>query len=57
MEWSKLISNNKRRLSYLSDSLNIKSTDVNEIFIREYPQLIDENSRARLNKRELKLKY
>ena len=33
---------------------NIKSADVNEIFIKEYPQLIDEKSRARLNKRELK---
>ena len=54
MEWSELISENKRKLSYLSDSLNIKSADVNEIFIKEYPQLIDEKSRARLNKRELK---
>ena len=54
MEWSELISENKRKLSYLSDSLNIKSANVNEIFIKEYPQLIDEKSRTRLNKRELK---
>ena len=54
MEWSELISENKKKLSYLSDSLNIKSADVNEVFIKEYPQLIDEKSRTRLNKRELK---
>lgn len=53
MSWSELISENKKRLSYLSDSLNVKTENANEKFCKEYPQLVDEKSRNRLNKREL----
>ena len=53
MEWSELISNNKKKLSYLSNSLDVKEEDVNEKFLKEYPELIDEKSRNRLNKRNL----
>lgn len=53
MEWSELIALNKRRLAYLSTNLDVREEDVNEKFMREYPQLIDEKSRNRLNKREL----
>ena len=53
MEWSELISYNRKKLSYLSNSLEVKEEDVNEKFMKEYPELIDEKSRNRLNKREL----
>ena len=53
MEWSELISENRKKLSYLSNSLEVKEEDVNEKFMKEYPELIDEKSRNRLNKREL----
>jgi hypothetical protein len=32
----------------------VKEEDVNEKFLREYPELVDEKSRNRLNKRELR---
>lgn len=54
MEWSELIALNKRKLAYLSTSLDVREENVNEKFMREYPQLIDEKSRNRLNKRELR---
>ena len=53
MLWSELISENKKKLSYLSDSLNVKAVDAKEKFSKEYPNLIDEKSRKRLNKRNL----
>lgn len=53
MEWSELISDNRKKLSYLSNSLKVKEEDVNEKFLKEYPELIDEKSKNRLNKREL----
>lgn len=54
MEWSELIDVNRQKLSYLSDSLNVKVEDVGEVFKREYPHLLDEKSRNRLNQRALK---
>lgn len=53
MSWSELISENRKKLSYLSDSLSVKAEDANKKFDKEYPHLIDEKSRNRLNKREL----
>lgn len=53
MEWSELISDNRKKLSYLSNSLEVKEEDVNEKFMKEYPELIDEKSRNKLNKRKL----
>jgi len=49
MEWSELIEHNRKKLSYLTESLNVKPQDVGERFTKEYPQLIDEKSRNRLN--------
>ena len=54
MEWGELIELNKMKLAYLSESLNVKPEDVGEKFEREYPQLLDEKSRNRLNQRALK---
>lgn len=53
MSWGELISENRKKLSYLSDSLSVKAEDANKKFDKEYPHLIDEKSRNRLNKREL----
>jgi len=53
MEWNELISDNRKKLSYLSNSLEVKEEDVSEKFLKEYPELIDEKSRNRLNKRTL----
>lgn len=54
MNWADLINENRKRLSYLSESLKVKEGDVNEKFLREYPELVDEKSKNRLNKRDLK---
>lgn len=54
MEWSELIDINRQKLSYLSESLNVKIEDAGEVFKREYPHLLDEKSRNRLNQRALK---
>ena len=54
MEWSDLINDNRKKLAYLSESLPVKPEDVGEKFAREYPKLLDEKSRNRLNQRELK---
>ena len=54
MEWGELIDMNKKKLTYLSESLPVKPEDVGEKFEREYPELLDEKSRNRLNQRELK---
>lgn len=54
MNWAELINENRKRLSYLSESLQVKEEDVNEKFLREYPELVDDKSKNRLNKRELK---
>lgn len=54
MEWSELINENRKKLAYLSESLPVKPEDVGEKFEREYPQLLDEKSRNRLNQRALK---
>jgi len=54
MEWGELIDVNKKKLTYLSESLPVKPEDVGEKFEREYPELLDEKSRNRLNQRELK---
>lgn len=54
MEWSELINENRKKLAYLSESLSVKPQDVGETFAREYPNLLDEKSRNRLNQRELK---
>ena len=54
MEWSELINENRKKLAYLSESLPVRPQDVGEKFAREYPNLLDEKSRNRLNQRELK---
>lgn len=54
MEWSELIEMNRKKLEYLSESLPVKPEDVCEKFAREYPKLLDEKSRNRLNQRALK---
>ena len=54
MEWSALIEMNRKKLEYLSQSLPVKAEDVEEKFEREYPELLDEKSRNRLNQRALK---
>ena len=54
MEWGELIEMNRKRLEYLSESLPVKPEDVGEKFEREYPNLLDEKSRNRLNQRALK---
>ncbi|MFC4510190.1 ATP-binding protein [Flavobacterium buctense] len=48
MEWSELIEQNKRKLGYLSNQLNIKDKSVNEKFETEYSELIDEKISAQL---------
>lgn len=48
MEWSELIEQNKRKLGYLSNQLNIKDKSVNEKFEAEYSELIDEKISAQL---------
>lgn len=48
MEWSELIEQNKRKLGYLSNQLNIKDKSVKEKFEMEYSQLIDEKINAQL---------
>lgn len=54
MEWSALIEMNRKKLEYLSNSLTVKPEDVREKFAREYPNLLDEKSRNKLNQRKLK---
>ena len=54
MEWSALIEMNRKKLEYLSQSLPVKPEDVGEKFAREYPKLLDEKSRNKLNQRALK---
>ena len=54
MEWGDLIEMNRKRLEYLSESLPVKLEDVGEKFEREYPNLLDEKSRNRLNQRVLR---
>ena len=53
MDWEALIEKNKKKLAYLSESLPVKPEDVGEKFAREYPNLLDEKSRNRLNQRKL----
>jgi len=48
MEWSELISKNRIHLSYLGDKLKVKYDDVNEIFQREYSELMIPNRNPRL---------
>ncbi|KIX19844.1 hypothetical protein SY27_17520 [Flavobacterium sp. 316] len=48
MEWSELIEQNKRKLGYLSNKLNIKDKSVKLKFEEEYAELIDEKISAQL---------
>ena len=48
MEWSELIEQNKRKLNYLSNQLQIKDKSVNEKFETEYAELIDDKISAQL---------
>lgn len=50
MEWSEIIEVNKRKLGYLSSSLQIKDKSVKEKFETEYSDIIDEKISARLTK-------
>lgn len=54
MQWSELIEINRKKLSYMSETLNVKAEDAGEMFLKEYPKLLDEKSRNRLNQRALK---
>ena len=48
MEWSELINKNKMRLSYLGNKLKLKYDDVNEVFQKEYSELMIPNRNPRL---------
>ena len=48
MEWSELINKNRMHLSYLGNKLKLKYDDVNEVFQREYSELMIPNRTARL---------
>lgn len=48
MEWSELINKNRMHLSYLGNKLKLKYDDVNEIFQREYSELMIPNKNPRL---------
>lgn len=48
MEWSELIEQNNRKLSYLANKLNIKDKSVKKKFEKEYAELIDEKISAQL---------
>lgn len=48
MEWKELIENNNRKLTYLSNALQIKDKSVKEKFEEEYSELITEKLSARL---------
>jgi hypothetical protein len=50
MEWSEIIELNKRRLGYLSESLQIKDKSVKDKFEEEYPNILDEKVSARLTR-------
>lgn len=48
MEWSELMEQNNRKLSYLANKLNIKDKSVKKKFEKEYAELIDEKISAQL---------
>ena len=48
MEWSELINRNKMHLSYLGNKLKVKYDDVNELFQKEYSELMIPNRTPRL---------
>ncbi len=50
LTWSDLIEQNKRKLGYLSNKLEIKDKSVRDKFEEEYPHLIDEKVSAQLRK-------
>lgn len=48
MEWSELIEQNKRKLSYLANKLDVKDKSVKTKFEQEYAELVDEKISAQL---------
>jgi len=48
MKWSELIEQNKRKLGYLSNQLEVKDKSVKDKFEQEYSELIDEKISAQL---------
>lgn len=48
MEWSELIEQNNRKLTYLSNKLNVKDKTVKAKFEKEYAELVDEKISAQL---------
>lgn len=48
MEWSELIEQNKRKLSYLANKLEVKDKSVKTKFEKEYAELVDEKISAQL---------
>lgn len=48
MEWSELIEQNKRKLSYLANKLKVKDKSVKTKFEQEYAELVDEKISAQL---------
>jgi hypothetical protein len=50
MTWSDLIAQHKNRLSYLAQSLDVKDKLAQDIFEENYPNLIDDKTKAKLTK-------
>ena len=50
MEWSEIIEMNRRKLGYLSTSLNIKDRTIRDKFEQEYSSIFNEKISARLTK-------
>lgn len=48
MEWSELIEQNKRKLSYLANKLDVKDKSVKTKFEQEYAELVNEKISAQL---------
>ena len=52
MEWTELIDHNRMKLSYMSETLNVREMDVQAKFMQEYPDLIEMKNRPRLSQQK-----
>ncbi len=50
MTWAELIAQHKNRLSYLAQTLQVKDKLAQDIFEEDYPNLIDDKTKAKLTK-------
>jgi hypothetical protein len=53
IRWSDLLENNKRRLTYMANSLRVKDVDVKEKFEKEFSEINIEKISSRLTKSEI----